>query len=446
MIEALMFFGIGFLFATLGTLIFIPLIHRRAVRLTARRMENMLPKSMAEVQADKDLLRADFAVAIRRLEMTVNELKERNAAQRAEIGKKDDVINRFRIEREAQNVEILMLKAEAGALRAQCTPLSNTKTPAETNDVAVASAAVDARPQFVDASMTARLVHGADQDNRLSLPRIYSISSPIIDLSPVDSREANLAADERTTVPVTLSPENHRGVNIPFDPFFPPDHETANESLMRRTSSIHVTPDDHFIQGKLPGGFGLKIISLLAAAALTGVGVYAWESSGGDAKRTIAALSKNLSVPAKPAVAIPPEEKKASTELAQQVDALTHEVADMRNNVENLTSKQQPEAVVPPAPQQRTPAAREPETKQARLAPFPQNEPRPAATPETPPTTIPGWVVNNVAGGTATVQGPRGTWRVARGDNLPDLGRVVSIVHWGDRWIVATRAGLISTR
>jgi hypothetical protein len=409
-------------------------------------MENVLPKSMAEVQADRDLLRADFAVAIRRLEMTVAELKERNAAQRAEIGKKDDAINRFRVEREAQNVEILMLKAEAGALRAQCAPRATTAASAETSDVAVASGAAEG-PQFVDASMTARLVHGADQDNRASLPRIYSISSPIIDLSPVDSQDATLAADERPAVPVTLPLHNHRAVNISLDPIFTPGRKTTDDSLKADASSIHVTPDDHYIQGKLPGGLGLKLLSLLAAAALTGTGFYAWDSSGGDTKKTIATLAKNLSVPAKPAASPAPEEKKASTELAQQVDTLTHEVADMRNNVENLASKQQPVAAPVPAPaQKQTPPAPEPEAKEARLASAPQNEPRPAAAPETPPTTIPGWTVSNVTDGTATVHGPRGTWRVARGDNLPDLGRVVSIVHWGNRWIVATRAGLISTR
>ena len=44
---------------------------------------------------------------------------------------------------------------------------------------------------------------------------------------------------------------------------------------------------------------------------------------------------------------------------------------------------------------------------------------------ETPPTTIPGWIVHEVANGTAVVQGPNGTWRVARGDVLPGAERVI---------------------
>jgi hypothetical protein len=65
--------------------------------------------------------------------------------------------------------------------------------------------------------------------------------------------------------------------------------------------------------------------------------------------------------------------------------------------------------------------------------------------PETKPTTINGWTVRNVVNGIATLEGPGGTWKAARGDTLPGLGKVDSVVLWGDRWIVATSKGLIST-
>ena len=65
--------------------------------------------------------------------------------------------------------------------------------------------------------------------------------------------------------------------------------------------------------------------------------------------------------------------------------------------------------------------------------------------PETPPTTIGGWTVLDVRGGTAVLEGPDGVRMAARGDVVPGLGRVDSIVRWGDRWIVATARGLIST-
>lgn len=71
--------------------------------------------------------------------------------------------------------------------------------------------------------------------------------------------------------------------------------------------------------------------------------------------------------------------------------------------------------------------------------------PRLAAVPETRPTTIEGWSIREVVGGTAVLQGPTGVFRVAQGDTLPGVGRVDSIVRWGSRWIVATTRGLIST-
>jgi hypothetical protein len=74
MIESSMYFGIGLLFGALIGLVLIPLVHARAVRLTTRRLEAVLPESMAEVQAEKDLLRAEFAMSTRRLEMTVEQL------------------------------------------------------------------------------------------------------------------------------------------------------------------------------------------------------------------------------------------------------------------------------------------------------------------------------------------------------------------------------------
>jgi hypothetical protein len=64
---------------------------------------------------------------------------------------------------------------------------------------------------------------------------------------------------------------------------------------------------------------------------------------------------------------------------------------------------------------------------------------------ETGPTTIKGWTVRNVVNGIATLEGPGGTWKAARGDTLPGLGKVDSVVLWGNRWIVATSKGLITT-
>jgi hypothetical protein len=65
--------------------------------------------------------------------------------------------------------------------------------------------------------------------------------------------------------------------------------------------------------------------------------------------------------------------------------------------------------------------------------------------PETRPTTIEGWTVLDVRGGTAVLEGPDGVRMATRGDTVPGIGRIDSIVRWGSRWIVATDSGLIAT-
>ena len=67
------------------------------------------------------------------------------------------------------------------------------------------------------------------------------------------------------------------------------------------------------------------------------------------------------------------------------------------------------------------------------------------AVPDTKPTTIPGWTVREVYGETAVLAGPDHVCSVKTGDSVPGVGRIDSIVRWGNRWIVATSAGLIST-
>jgi hypothetical protein len=67
------------------------------------------------------------------------------------------------------------------------------------------------------------------------------------------------------------------------------------------------------------------------------------------------------------------------------------------------------------------------------------------AAPETRPATIPGWTVVDVRDGTAVLEGPDGIRMAARGDTIPGVGRVESIVRWGSRWVIATAGGLIAT-
>jgi len=119
MIEPIMYVGLGFLVACLIALAIIPFVHARAVRLTLRRLEAATPLSMAEIQADKDQLRAEFAMSTRRLEMSVDQLKTKTTTQLAELGKKTDTINRLKIDLGEKTAAIFALEARDKALKDQ---------------------------------------------------------------------------------------------------------------------------------------------------------------------------------------------------------------------------------------------------------------------------------------------------------------------------------------
>jgi len=119
MIEPIMYFGIGFLVSALLGLLFVPLVHNRAVRLTMRRLEAATPLSIAEIRADKDQLRAEFAMSTRRLEMSVEQMKAKTTTQLAELAKKSDAINQLKKELGEKTAAVFALESRDKALRDQ---------------------------------------------------------------------------------------------------------------------------------------------------------------------------------------------------------------------------------------------------------------------------------------------------------------------------------------
>src|ERR1700686_5163136 len=119
MVEPIMYLAIGFLVWMLFGLMIVPLVHNRAVRLTTKRLEAATPLSMAEIQADKDQLRAEFAMSTRRLEISVDQLKNKTTNQLAELGKKTDVINRLKVELGEKTATIFSLEAREKGLKDQ---------------------------------------------------------------------------------------------------------------------------------------------------------------------------------------------------------------------------------------------------------------------------------------------------------------------------------------
>jgi hypothetical protein len=85
---------------------------------------------------------------------------------------------------------------------------------------------------------------------------------------------------------------------------------------------------------------------------------------------------------------------------------------------------QQVAAVTPPASAQAAP----PKPEMARLP------------------TVDGWILRDVANGSALIENRRGMYEVYAGDPIPGLGRVDAIRKQDGRWVVVTSKGLIVAR
>ena len=88
MIDIVMYAALGFLVASLLALMLAPPLWRRAVRLTTRRIEASMPMSVTDIQADKDQLRAEYAVELRRVEVALEKAKDKAARELVQANKR----------------------------------------------------------------------------------------------------------------------------------------------------------------------------------------------------------------------------------------------------------------------------------------------------------------------------------------------------------------------
>lgn len=116
-IETVMVFALGFLAASLCALLALPAVNARAARLARRRIEGMFPLSVAEIAAEKDYLKAQFAVAQRRLERTVEAVRSHRHADMAAIGARTLEIAALSREIEERDAVLRAREAEMAATR-----------------------------------------------------------------------------------------------------------------------------------------------------------------------------------------------------------------------------------------------------------------------------------------------------------------------------------------
>ncbi|HKQ55290.1 MAG TPA: hypothetical protein VJT12_05290 [Methyloceanibacter sp.] len=88
MIDALLFGALGFLVGCLLALALASPLWNRAVKLTTRRLEATMPMTLNDIQADKDQLRAEFAIELRKVEVALDKAREKAARELIEANKR----------------------------------------------------------------------------------------------------------------------------------------------------------------------------------------------------------------------------------------------------------------------------------------------------------------------------------------------------------------------
>ncbi|MBN7763742.1 hypothetical protein JYP52_21635 [Nitratireductor aquibiodomus] len=112
MIKTILLLLLGFFIAGFVALLLAPILWRRAVRLTTKRIEASMPLSANELEAEKDRLRASHAMTARRLEMNIENLNHKTSAQLVELSRMSEEARRLSEERAAQERLIARLKGE----------------------------------------------------------------------------------------------------------------------------------------------------------------------------------------------------------------------------------------------------------------------------------------------------------------------------------------------
>jgi hypothetical protein len=92
-IQSAMLVALGFLAASLLGLLVASAFWSRAVRLTTARIKQSMPVSEPEIRADRDRLRAEYAIKVHKLEMQLEQAKIERARQLIDLNRRDASIS-----------------------------------------------------------------------------------------------------------------------------------------------------------------------------------------------------------------------------------------------------------------------------------------------------------------------------------------------------------------
>jgi chromosome segregation ATPase len=117
LVQSILFFVLGFLTAGFVVLLIAPSVWRRAVSVTRQRVEAKLPMTLDEIRADKDSLRAEHAMALRKVEVQLKSAQEKLLTQAVELSRSREAQKAHVTDHADKDRTVSELEAARGSLR-----------------------------------------------------------------------------------------------------------------------------------------------------------------------------------------------------------------------------------------------------------------------------------------------------------------------------------------
>ena len=161
-IETIMLVALGFAIAALIALFLSRFFWAVALRLGNKRLLRSTPTTIAELRADRDRLRAEYAMLSRKLQLKMDNIKTRLAEQMAEVTRNRNRIDHLIVEVRTRDAMLADREAEITRLKAHVDPLeaelaNRTKTVQSSREQLRGRDAELARHQKVVEQLTAEI-------------------------------------------------------------------------------------------------------------------------------------------------------------------------------------------------------------------------------------------------------------------------------------------------
>ncbi len=122
MIQSALFFIFGVLVTVFAVVLLGPSVWRRAFFLARRQVQAELPITLAEIRADRDGLRAEYAVAVSRQEQLLKLERQKNAEQKVTLSRQYEELKRIpRLEESQADIEKQLAELERVTKEAETT-------------------------------------------------------------------------------------------------------------------------------------------------------------------------------------------------------------------------------------------------------------------------------------------------------------------------------------